>query len=221
MKVPVNFVHLAVSIPSSDSTFLLGLYFHSPSSTQMGRFQKLIKTPAAMEAFRAKYQIPPGVGLQYCPLEGVLTDRSEGEVVIPMIAFIEGGMTLPMCRITRDYLYNHRLTPYQCAPNMFKILGCVDVLNERMNLGLTWHDVVYLYECHRIGEDGYYLKSRNEDVRLISCLPISNKTVKNDFLIASGEWFDGIHCPTRAGNPGATFRSFFGEGFSIGGLLHI
>ena len=47
-----------------------------------------------MEAFRAKYRIPPGVGLQYCPLEGVLTDRGEGEVVIPMIAFIEGGMTL-------------------------------------------------------------------------------------------------------------------------------
>ena len=92
MKVPLTFVRLAVSIPSSDRIFLLSLYFHSPSSTQMGRFQKLIKTPAAMEAFRAKYRIPPGVGLQYCPLEGVLTDRSEGEVVIPMIAFIEGGI---------------------------------------------------------------------------------------------------------------------------------
>ena len=189
----------------------------------MGRFQKLVKTPAAMEAFRAKYHIPPGVGLQYCPLEGVLTDRRQGEVVIPMIAFIEGGMTLPMRRITRDYLFNHRLTPYQCAPNMFKILGCVDVLNERMNLGLTWHDVVYLYECHRVGKDGYYLKSRNEDVRFISCLPISNKTVKNDFLIASGEWFDGIHCPTRAGNPGAAFLGsvLFGEGFSIEGLFFL
>ena len=54
----------------------------------MGRFEKLVKTPATMEAFRAKYHIPPGVGLQYCPLEGVLTDRGEGEVVIPMIAFI-------------------------------------------------------------------------------------------------------------------------------------
>ena len=219
MKVSVRFVHLAVSITSSDSTFLLSLYFRFPSSVQMGRFQKLVKTPAAMEAFRAKYHIPPGVGLQYCPLEGVLTDRGEGEVVIPMIAFIEGGMTLPMRRITREYLSNHRLTPYQCAPNMFKILGCVDVLDERMNLGLTWHDVAYLYECHRLGDDGYYLKSRNEDVRLISCLPISNKTVKNDFLIASREWFDGIHCPTRIGNPGAESLGpvLFGKGFSIEG----
>lgn len=189
----------------------------------MGRFKKLVNTPAAIEAFRAKYHIPPGVGLRYCPLEGILTDRGEGEVVIPMIAFIEGGMTLPMRRITREYLSNHRLTPYQCPPNMFKILGCVNVLDERLNLGLTWHDVAYLYECHHLesglDKGGYDLKSRSEVVRLISYLPVSNKTVKNDFLIASGEWFDGIHCPTRAGKPGAASLGpvLLGIGFSIGG----
>ena len=156
-----------------------------------------------MEAFRAKYHIPQGVVLQYCPLEGVLIDRDVGQVVIPMIAFIEGGMTLPMRRITRDYLYHHRLTPHQCAPNMFRILGCVDVLNERMGLGLTWHDVVHLYECHYIEKGGYYLKSRSEIVRLISCLPKSNKSMKDDFLIDSGEWSDGLHCLTRAGDPSA------------------
>ena len=36
--------------------------------------------------------------------EGVEFDRKVGEVVIPMIAFIEGGMIVPMGRITRDYL---------------------------------------------------------------------------------------------------------------------
>lgn len=82
----------------------------------MGRFKDLVDTPAAMEAFRAKYHILLGVVLQYCPPEGVLIDRDVGEVVIPMIAFIEGGMTLPMRRITREYLFNHRLTPYQCTP---------------------------------------------------------------------------------------------------------
>ena len=155
-----------------------------------------------MEPFRAKYRIPQGVVLEYCPSEGVLTDREVGQVIIPMIAFIEGGMTLPMRRITRDYLFNNRLTPHQCAPNMFRILGSVDVLNERMGLGLTWHDVVHLYECHYLEKMGYYLKSRSEVVRLISCLPKSNKGMKDDFLIASGEWSDGLHCLTRAGDPG-------------------
>ena len=66
----------------------------------MRRFKDLVDTPVAIEAFRAKYHISQGVALRYCPTEGVLLDRDVGEVVIPMIAFIEGGMTLPMCRIT-------------------------------------------------------------------------------------------------------------------------
>ena len=81
-----------------------------------------------MEGFREKYHIPPGVVLEYCSPDRVHTNREIGQVVIPIIAFIEGGMTLPMGRITRDYLLNHRLTPHQCAPNLFRVLGSVDVL---------------------------------------------------------------------------------------------
>ena len=103
-----------------------------------------------MESFKAKYHIPPGVGLEYCFPDHVLTDRKEGEVVVPMITFIKGGMTLPMGRINRDYLLNHRLCPHQCAPNMFKVLRCVGALNDQMNLGLMWHDVAHLYECHSL-----------------------------------------------------------------------
>ena len=55
----------------------------------MGRFKYLVDTPAAMEAFKAKYRIPQGVVLEYCPPEGMLTDKGVGQVVIPMIAFIE------------------------------------------------------------------------------------------------------------------------------------
>ena len=124
-----------------------------------------------------------------------------GQVVIPMIAFIEGGMTLPMGRITKDYLLNHRLTPHQCALNLFRVLGSIDVLNEQLGLGLTWHDVVHMYECRQLSNARYYLKSRSEVVRLISCLPKSIKGMKDDYLIALGEWTDDLHCPTRAGDP--------------------
>ena len=71
-----------------------------------------------------------------------------------------------------------------------------------MGLGLTWHNVVHMYECHKLASAGYYSKSWSEDVRLISCLPKSNKGMKDDYLIALGEWSDGLHCPTRAGDPG-------------------
>ena len=133
----------------------------------MGRFKYLVDSSASMEGFRAKYHIPQGVGLQYCTPNQILTNRGEGEVVILMIAFIEGGMTLPMGRITKDYLLNHRLCPHQCAPNLFRVLGSVDVLNDQMNLGLTWHDVVHMYECHSLASARYYLKSWFDVVRLI------------------------------------------------------
>ena len=54
-----------------------------------------------------------------------------------MIAFIEGGMRLPIGSVTKDYLIVHRLCPYQCAFTLFRIIGSVDALNEQMGLNLT------------------------------------------------------------------------------------
>ena len=60
---------------------------------------------------------------------------------IPMIAFIEGGIRIPMGTVTKDYLKAHRLALTRCTPNMFRILESIDALNEKMGLGLTHHDV--------------------------------------------------------------------------------
>ena len=119
-----------------------------------------------------------------------------------MIAFIEGGMTIPMGRITRDYLRAHRLYPQQCAPNFFRVLGAIDTLDQHLGLGLTWYDVAHLYEGHQKARTGFYLKSRFNVVKLILCLPKSNKGMKDDFLIVSGPWHDGLPCPTKLGEPG-------------------
>ena len=103
-----------------------------------------------------------------------------------MIAFIEGGITIPMGTFTRNFLKFFRLSSTQCAPNMFRVLGSIGVLNERMNLNLTHHDVNWIYNLHHLKGQGYYLKSRYLEVRLIQCLPTSNKGLKEDFLILSG-----------------------------------
>ena len=96
----------------------------------MGKLEKMVDSPAGMEGFRAKYRISPKIGLEYCSLEEVLIKRRTGQVAIPVIAFVEGGITIPMGRITRDYLRGHRLAPHQCVANMFRILGCIEVLNN-------------------------------------------------------------------------------------------
>ena len=134
---------------------------------QKNPFRCLVESEEGIRNFRSKYQIPPTVGMRYAAQGEWVGARQTGEVVIPMIAFIEGGMTIPMGSITRSYLSFFRLSPTQCAPNMFRVLGSIDALNKRMNLGLTHHDVNWVYNLHRLGGQGYYLKSRYLEIRLI------------------------------------------------------
>ena len=168
----------------------------------MGRFERLVKTPTLIELFKEKYHIPQEVSLRYCSIEGLTFDRKVGEVIIPMIAFIEEGMTIPMGRITRDYLRAHRLCTQQCAPNFFRVLGSIDTLDRHLGLGLTWYDVAHLYEGYIEARAGFYLKSRSSVVKLISCLPKPNKGMKDDFLIVSDPWSDGLPYPTKLEKPG-------------------
>ena len=116
----------------------------------MGKFKRLVESKEAMERVRVKYRIPPTVGMRYAAQGEWVGVRKIGEVVIPMITFIEGGMTIPMGTITRNYLRFFRLSPTQCAPNMFRVLGSIEALNERMNLNLAHHDVNWVYNLHHL-----------------------------------------------------------------------
>ena len=80
-------------------------------------------------------------------------------------------MRIPMGIVTRDYLRAY----------MFRILGCVDALDERMGLNHSHHDINWIYNLHHLIGQGYYLKSRYPEVRLIQCLPESNKGLKRTF----------------------------------------
>ena len=60
-------------------------------------------------------------------------------------------------------------------PNIFRVLGSINALNERMDLKLTHHDVNWVYNLHHLKGQGYYLRSRYPEVRLIQYLPTSNK----------------------------------------------
>ena len=122
----------------------------------MGRFKSLVDSEKGLESFRARYRIPPKVGIRYCKEGQWFDEKREGEVV-PMITFIKGGIRVPMGMVTKDYLRVHKLAPTQCAPNMFRILGCVDALNERMGLNLTQHYIKWVYNLHHLTKQGHYL----------------------------------------------------------------
>ena len=77
----------------------------------MGRFKKLVESEEVMEKLVIDYKIPDNVGLRYCKEGDWHIMRREGEVVIPIIAFLEGGMRLLMRPVVRDYLRHFRLAP--------------------------------------------------------------------------------------------------------------
>ena len=58
----------------------------------MGKLKKFVESEEAMEKFIADYRISSIVGLRYCEEGEWRFRREEGEVVIPIIAFLEGGM---------------------------------------------------------------------------------------------------------------------------------
>ena len=80
----------------------------------MGRFKKLVKSEEAMEKFIADYKIPSNVGLRYYKEGEWHIIRREDEVVIPMIAFLEGGMRIPM-RLVKGF------DSFNVSPNLARV----------------------------------------------------------------------------------------------------
>ena len=126
--------------------------------------------------------------------------------MIPTIAFLEGGMRIPIGSMMKDYLRHFRLALVQCAVNVFRILGSVDALNEKMGLRLTHHDVNWCYNLQYLKGKTYYMIAKDERVRLIQCLPESSKGLNKDFLIVLGAWHDGLPYLTKEGMPGGAFE---------------
>ena len=133
-----NFLYFPFSVFFFLRLFFLTFFSFSELFLGMGRFKILVESKERMEKFKADYRIPPNVGLRYCGEGEWHFLRQEGEAVIPMIAFIEGGMRIFMGPVMRDYLRFVRLAPTQCVPNVFRILGCVNSLNEKMELVLAF-----------------------------------------------------------------------------------
>ena len=76
------------------------------------------------------------------------------------------------------------------------MVSCVSGLNQLFGLQLNYHDINFMYSlCDKITSD-YYLKTRDIQVWLISCLPDSNRNSAGEFVRVSGNWFDDeLPCP--------------------------
>ena len=92
----------------------------------------------------------------------------------PLMAILEGGVRFPVDLLLLCTLRFYGLCPDQFPSNFYRVVSCVSRLNQLYRLQLNHHDINFMYSlCGNI-RSNYYLKARDLQVRLISCLPNSN-----------------------------------------------
>ena len=174
-----------------------------------GKLSRYVNTPEAMAMFRHLYEIPNNVGLRYVHWSDALPP-SAGELLIPVVAVVEGGVRFPMDPLLVDFLNYFSLSPIQVNPNIFKIVMGTVKLNRRLGLELSTYDIVQTYILyHNSKTESYSLRPRDINFTLVNGLPDTNCGFDDDYLVESREWFlPGHKCPTKDGVPGPSLPNF-------------
>ena len=107
------------------------------------------------------------------------------------MSILEGGVRFPVDPLLLRILSFYELSLDQCLPNFYRVVNCVGRLNRLYGLNLTHHDINFLYAIWGSLKHGSYLQTRNIMVRLISCLPNSNKNSAGEYVRVSGNWLNG------------------------------
>ena len=82
----------------------------------MVKLRELVDTEEVMEKFITDYRIPPNVSLRHCKMGEWHLQRRTDEVVIPILAFVEWGMRIPMGPIMRITLGISDWPPLSAPP---------------------------------------------------------------------------------------------------------
>uniref|UniRef100_A0A2N9H2X5 Uncharacterized protein n=1 Tax=Fagus sylvatica TaxID=28930 RepID=A0A2N9H2X5_FAGSY len=172
-----------------------------------GKLARYVNTPENMALFCRLYRVPDDVGLRYVHWSDALPPSS-GELLIPVVAVVEGGVRFPIDPLLADFLSYFSLSPTQVNPNIFRIVMGTVELNRRLGLELSTYDIVWTYILHRNSKtESYSLRPRDINYTLVNGLPDTNRGFDDDYLVVTGEWFlPGRRCPTKDGVPDSRRR---------------
>ena len=89
-------------------------------------------------------------------------------------------------------------------------MSCISRLNRLFGLQLNHYDINFMYSlCGNIDLD-YYLKTRDNRVRLISCLADSNRNSAGEFVRVSDNWLtEELRCAFAPRDVGQSCIYFF------------
>ena len=139
-------------------------------------------TPTSLAIFRQKFDIPGDVEVAYCHESEIALHRGQGTAFFPLMAVIEGGVRFPVDPLVVSTLRYYGLCPDQLPPNFYRLVSCISRLNHTFDLQLDHHDINHMYSLCGNKTSNYYLKTRDNRVRLISCLPYSNRNSAGEFV---------------------------------------
>ena len=159
-------------------------------------FAFLLDTAASLATFRKKFDIPDDVEMAYCHKSEIALHRGHGTAFFPLMVILEGKVRFPMDPFLVITLRYYGLCPDQLPPNFYWVASCVSKLNHTFDLQLDHHDINHMYSLYGNKNTNYYLKVRDTQVQLISCLPDSNRNSAGEFVQVRSYWFARkIPCP--------------------------
>ena len=107
------------------------------------------------------------------------------------MSIFEDRVRFPIDHLLLRTLSFYGLSSNQCLPNFYRVVRYVGHFNRLYGLNLTHHDINFLYAIRGSLKHEYYLQTRNTVVRLISCLPNSNRNSAGEFVRVSVNWLNG------------------------------
>jgi hypothetical protein len=155
--------------------------------TARNRYTRFFDDPESLADFRQTYGIPNDVHIRLVePDESPVSNESQ--IVLPLMAIIEGGVRFPFHPFLRRVLNLLRLTPSQVTINFYRIVMGALELRERYRLDFEAEDLFGLYFVseNRVSKRKF-LGSRAGQRKLIRGLPDSDKYA-NEFVCVSGEF---------------------------------
>jgi len=148
----------------------------------------LLNTATSLATFRQKFDILDDVDRHESE---IALHRGEHTAFFPLMAILKGGVRFPVDPFLLNTFRYYRLCPDQLPPNFYRVVSCVSRLNHTFDLQLNDHDINHIYSLCGNKSTNYYLKVRDTRVRLISCLPDSNRNSIEEFVRVCGNWFAG------------------------------
>ena len=159
-------------------------------------YSYLLEAPTALATFGQKFDIPGDVEVAYCHESKISLHRGHGTAFFPLMAVLEGGVRFLVDSLLTNTLRYYGLCPDQLPPNFYRVVSYVSRLNHTFDLQFDHHDIKHMYSLCGNKTSNYYLKTRDNRVRLISCLPDSNRNSAGEFVRVRGNWFVGeVPCP--------------------------